>query len=622
MVPSLTLLLHLGLVLLVMAMFQVIGAALIGRNRLAELDLLVGWAAVGLVFTLWGVITDLPFLPLAIAFPVAAIAAFALARLRGVAIGWNDCVPVVVVALPLLLQVAAMKPSDVDDLNHWLPNAHYILNVDHFPGPGRPAPTSNWPAYPYGMAFVTYLVGMAVRPFGLDWIANTNTMTNTILLLVAARIVIDALAHAWPAAFWKNHRWAAAALGFLIVTLLSPSFSPKVALTSLADSATSVVVLAAVHAYGRLATTEREGPRQMSIMAQWAWMLILLAELKQQNLALIAICVAIALVWEARNGRWRRGAMLAMLCIFSVALYILWQAYVRVAIPNGQMEVASIGRWHFDYLGETINGMTSAAWHKPGFTFAMLAILAVALWRFWLRFDKRSEMEPAVFAAAALWVGYNVFLLVAYLAVIDPAVYGFAISVWRFNIHVGLAGSLALSLVFIRVAQWWAARRGWHSFPAWGGAGLVAVAIIVSVAAAPLIRFDLSPETVELRRQGEEMAALLPPDATVTLAPIGPSSTYCPTIRYLIGGQKRMQSCVSPDATADLQQYAAAAPCLWINGWVPSATVATGGLTLPADQAHLLCRQDGAWREVRAWPRIMNKTLAAKAPFSWRLFPD
>ena len=101
----------LGALLVVCAGLASIGAALSGKKRLAEADLVVGWAAASLLFTVGGGLLRLGFTSIAVAIAVAAALSAVVMTIRERTPVCRDVMRSVVLMLPLLWLAACMAIS-------------------------------------------------------------------------------------------------------------------------------------------------------------------------------------------------------------------------------------------------------------------------------------------------------------------------------------------------------------------------------------------------------------------------------------------------------------------------------------------------------------------------------
>ena len=99
------------------------GATLVGRRMPPEIQLGIGWGALCLVLTLWGVLVPLSLAIPAAGFVLAALCALALRDRRPSSRTWNTLGRVVLVTLVFWLVMAPVQPSQPDTWLNLLPNA-------------------------------------------------------------------------------------------------------------------------------------------------------------------------------------------------------------------------------------------------------------------------------------------------------------------------------------------------------------------------------------------------------------------------------------------------------------------------------------------------------------------
>ena len=144
--------------LIVCAMFLMIGMLIRPQRYMPEIDLIAGWSLVTLVFVVAGGLGGINFQMITSVFVLTAILSLLVMLRKKRADRHIDFIKSLVLALPLLWLTATMAISQWDEFTHWIPNARYLFTYDSLPGPGKPEPTSNLPGYPHTLALVIYLV--------------------------------------------------------------------------------------------------------------------------------------------------------------------------------------------------------------------------------------------------------------------------------------------------------------------------------------------------------------------------------------------------------------------------------------------------------------------------------
>ncbi len=287
--PGISGLLALAGTLALMLSFIGIGL-LVDRSPVAggpDTLLISGWGCVLLVATLFGAITAIPLIwalgPLLLIGFVAAV--FPVTNRRE---HLSAALRILLIGAPLLLVVAAASASQWDEFAHWLINQRYLVEVGTFPRTGLPENSTIHAAYPYGLAIVGFLVSYLTGAFA----ENAGALFNTVLILAFALTVIRAFRGGTglpdsPISWWH------AGAGFLAVTLLNPSFVPKLAFTTYADWPTAVVFgISTWVAWRMVEMLSVEPSRAVPAARQLGLALVVLVGLKQPNLILALLLLA------------------------------------------------------------------------------------------------------------------------------------------------------------------------------------------------------------------------------------------------------------------------------------------------------------------------------------------
>ncbi len=565
--------------------FALIGAALGGRDRLPEADLLVGWAVVSALLTVGGRILPVPLAALAAVAALLAVAAgIVLWRRREIPLGRGGAWTLAWL-VPLLAVTASMQPSQWDEFSQWLPNARYLVEFEAFPATYEPLSDSVFPAYPHAVPLVPYLVSRLTGGFA----ENVVGWFNVMLLACAGRLTVRL--------FRDDDEGgpAAAAWGLLAVTALSPTFVPKLVLTAYADVATAVAFgFSAV--LGLRLTGAGKGR-----MLQFAAVFALLPMTKQGNFALMALLL-VALAFEAASrgaplARWlaRIGALL----LPAVLVTLAWRLGVEAGV--GEMRIRPPDAWSWDVLPEMLGSMASVVRSKGGY-FGLGLLLTIAAGRDLFR--SRSSERPTVAVFAIAFVGYNAFLFFVYLAILGGPESATAASFWRYNTHLGILQLFAAAAL---------AGALWRSRPPGPRVGRALAAFAcVAVVAVPFLtikflRFDRQPVKVHVRQVIAEMAPLIVPAGApmVVVDPRG-SGFYANYLDYHLGFGRQVVDSINAFTPLTPGQLAAAldpghAFYMWVHTQTPQ-TAAIIGLDLPGTSSHLLASEGGRWRLVKSWP--------------------
>ena len=210
--------------------FTAIGSAVSGAGRVRALDPLVGWAWIGFVFTTVGVFLATPFTYLAMVTAVIAAGAGIWVWRRDGEVVPGMFLRMLVLTIPFLLLVSAMRASQWDEFSDWMIIPRYMLETDAFPSKDNPYPNAVFTGYPYSWHFVTYLASRIAG--GL--LENAGALVNVLLLLMFGLVIIQLIARgAERPELMKGPVWLAASLGAAAMLLANPTFSQKIVLTSL-----------------------------------------------------------------------------------------------------------------------------------------------------------------------------------------------------------------------------------------------------------------------------------------------------------------------------------------------------------------------------------------------------
>lgn len=571
-----------------------VGAAVAGKPRLSELDLLFGWAVALVLFLLVATLTTLPVSVATVAVVLGGPLVWAFARRFGVAEGlpWGRGAAVLVLCLPLLLLVAGTQPSEWDEFANWLPSAQYLLAHHMVPGEGRPLSTSVFPAYPYALNFLIYSASLMHGAL----VPAAGALFNTLFLLVFAGVTARAVAAPFQA---NGQSWTWLAFGALLVTAFNPTFVPKVMLTAYADTPIVVAVAVAAFLGVRLLGVLAEGAAGAKALAwQMGLVLTVLVGVKQIGLGLAAVLLgALAvLAWRLGVAKVFARQLPLMLVLPGVAV-ALWRTYVdRAMTASCELGFRPLTDWAFHLTPDILGSMANVALNKGGYFGMMLVVLAVAALA---RPD--TPGRRLAWVAAVLFVAYNAFLFVAYLGSFDPYEAARAASYWRYNLHLGGVALLAFAVL---VAEG-LARRGWNVPDLAAKAGVVLL-VLAPLVAAPQLRFDRHPVKDYLRAIAPQVAAQVPPGATLAVADPNDPGFYSFMLQFLLGPDRRMVARVDRYQTWEAPRLAehlarSGAGYLWVHQTNPVLDEVVGRPLNPA-ASHLLEWGEEGWRLLASWP--------------------
>lgn len=577
--------------LAVTAGFVMIGAALSGRNGgLPEANLLAGWSVSAALFTVGGGLLNISLSHLAIVLSLlTAVSALVLWR-RNQAPLDRGTMLVLAWTLPVLFVTASMQPSQWDEFSQWLPNARYLVMFDAFPGAGHPVSDSVFPAYPHGVALVSYLASCVAGRFA----EGVAPWFNLFLLVCSGRLMIR---------LFRSDDCvpvAAGAWGLLAVTALATTFVPKLVLSAYADTATAVAVgFSAVLGLRVIEPNRKDWGAAVQLAAIFA----LLPMTKQGNFSLMGLLLAgLGLEILRQKGALRRRLPVLIACLIpAVAVAVAWRAHVVSGV--GEMSIRSISGWEWALLPKMLRSMGGVIASKGGYFGLGIAICAFVI------FGRKTNpaQSQAHHAArrlaslfAVLFVGYILFLLFVYLAILSGYESATAASFWRYNTHLGMAEMFAAAAL---AGAAWASRP--KSEKLTRGLGVLAAMLVVvgPLAALPHIRFDRQPVKVHVRQVIDDMATYLPPDARLMVLDPRGTGFYANYVEYYLGFGRQVAGSVSVFSPPDMEaQMAQARPDhLWVHTQVP-AMAGLLGQSLDAKASHLLALQGTQWRLVKSWP--------------------
>ena len=591
-------------VIFVWIAFTALGAACGGAGRIRAFDPLVGWAWLGVAFTAAGVLFSIPFSLMSVLAGVVASGAGVWVWRRDGGILPSGFMRLLMLIIPLLALITAMRASQWDEFSHWTLIPRYMLETDAFPSGGNPYPNAGLAAYPFGWNFVTYL---ASRVAGI-FLENAGALTNVFLLLMFGLVVLRLIAQAIekPELVQKSN-WYFVSLGGAAVLLANPTFSQKIVLTSYAETSTAVATGAAV-ILGWLICCALADERELEAR-HYAWqmgaILALLINLKQATMVLVVLVVLATLFMVIRDSQISTKAFFRLLprvILPAVFIYLIWRYHVSNELAARELSVRSFNDWHFDLILEILLKMFVVL-SKKGYYLA-LVIIAVG---FGIRGFIRSATPFDRFAAivAMVVLGYNAFLLLTYIAVFEKGDGLRVASFWRYNMHLGpmiVAFSVygAALLWHRRLSEKWEWRRvKWLP---------LVVLLIAPFIFAKKIRFDLAPMIIHFRMVGAALPELLKPDDRYFVSDPTGSGESGIIMRYELDQAANFVGIISAFSPKKLEAFQAALERPDLNTILVFSMISEFsealGLKLVPDQSYLLRREArGPWRVVESWPQ-------------------
>ncbi|MEL0105590.1 MAG: hypothetical protein VW802_01425 [Rhodospirillaceae bacterium] len=607
---------------IVLILFSVIGAAATGQRRFSGVDIFVGWGVTVFIFVLFGTFTNISFKVLAFGiFAVAFLSSwFVIVRDRRngtITANANQLWRIIVLAIPFLLLVTAMRASQWDEFSHWLPNAQFIYHFDAFPQTNLPKNPSALPAYPYGLALVTYLASKLAGHF----VENTSAILNILLLFIYAVILTNIITESFKKNKCFTAHWSLLALCMLGVTILSTTFVQKIVLTSYADSTTSVTLaVVAVLSWKILnnlaAPSQAEGNKTESSVLAWQCGLViaLFVYLKQTNLVLLVLLFSGLTVVALRDPAIRIIEFIKLwpkLLLPGLIVYVAWRYHVSQHFPYGEFSLLPYEKWLIGDAFNILGRMASIALKKTPYFLVMLAIAFLAIRSLFLTIGPAERLFILV---ASVFLGFNFFLWLMYIAAFGVGEGLRAASFWRYNTQLGL---LAVTGAAYGLAMLWKQ----HSSALFDNRQKLLKALtslpVILVLALPFalhqkLRFDVRPQKDHMRDVGQELANYLPKNSMINIVDLhGNGFTGKVLIYELTAAAIHKQIKVPVDLRV---QFGIKTPeqfenllkkflstYMWIHQPLPLIET-TLGIKLAPYASHLLKRKNGTWDHIKSWP--------------------
>lgn len=491
------------------AALLLIGTALCGSRAGPEYRIAAGWGVLCVALTLWGVFVPASLRIPAVAVLIAALAAQLLPGRRVTRADWVVLGRVLLLTLPLWAVMAPVRPSQVDTFLNLLPNADYLVDYARLPTVAAEPSYSLYPAAPYDTQFLAFLGSLVER----DYPAPGMSLVNVMLQLIAGLAVARVLARPNPAPCWTL-----LALGMLLVTLFNPGFVPRFHFSSYGETGLAVTALLAACLFIDAQAARAAGERG-AYLAELALILAAMINVKQSGIGLVLALAGAAIVVgiAERAVPWRRTLVGAVLVLLPAALlYLVWRYYVGYAGVD-ELKPLPFGEWNWAVLPAALAGIAGAIATKP--LYFVVEAFAIAAFPLLLRRQGWSLATRFLAFNAAVFVLYNGFLLLTYVAHFSPLMSEEAHSYFRYNTHLSLILMLALALAVCELGAGMGARPRLRRH---AGAFVIALGLLAPVALAERLRFDIEmPQPLvwdmasELKpylKDGDKLALLMPGD--------------------------------------------------------------------------------------------------------------
>jgi len=482
--------------------FAALGAIVAGRDRVPEATPIYGWAVVSFAFTVLGVITAVPFTWIAAALAALAVAALVVAFRRGDRILAAGSLRIAVLALPLILLTSAMVGSQWDEFGEWLIGPRLVLALDHFPDHSNMHRGGTLPAYPYGWQIITYLASRLAGRL----VENAGALTNVLLLLTFGLMVVRLIPQGLGEHPVPVPGWSLCALGGLAAVMAAAT--QKVAMTAYADTATAVTVgFGGVLGWRMLDAIARGAAKDARRLAfEIGLVMSVLVNLKQATVVLFALVVGAIVLAGLRDPNVRArdlARLLPGMTLPGIVIYVVWRYYVEIELPSAELTMQPYADWLI-HLIPAIVGKMLLVLSKKGLYLAVMTAATVFAVRGLYRC--RTPFDRLAIITGALFLGYNGFMLFAYVSTFGQFDALRVASLWRYNMHLGVIGA---AFAAYGLAILWSR----HAAPRLDARRLAWLPVLLMVAAplvfAPKLRFDRDPPVPHFRAVGHAVAELV-----------------------------------------------------------------------------------------------------------------
>ncbi|KIM00008.1 hypothetical protein CCC_02796 [Paramagnetospirillum magnetotacticum MS-1] len=567
------------------AAMGLVGRLALGGRHGPGLQAVAGWGILCLALTLWGVLTPWSLRIPAGLFLLAALASIALTRRQP----WRDDMAemgrLLVIALPLLVVMAPMEPSQLDVFALILPNSAYLFDHGIFPTALSAAAHSDSPVAPYNTEIVPLLGSLGGGGFAPSGIAQFTVWLHLPAALLLGRALSGGI----------RPGWGMAAFGLLLATAINPGFVPRVSFAGYGEAPLAITLMFALWLGARFMGEKSEA----GTLTALALVLAALINVKQQGIGLflaLGAAGAITLLSLPRQERWPRLRGLLLAALPALLLYVAWRAHVVLRFPEGEQITYMDRAWKDARLSEILSDMAWVAKNKA-FQFGLYALVLGLGIR---APAAASPVTRAMLRLCALTiVFFNVFLVATFLLH-----FGREHSYFRYNTQLSLAAVLALVLLGADMAK---GRKAPSLMVRRSLAGIsLATMLAVPVAAQILLRFDRDQPQPQLRFLASSLAAEIEPDAHIALILPKDNSTSGMALESLLRHTHPRRAAltvthIQNPVDRTLSDMAEKGFSLALVSCTDSAGPMKIGLDLPAHAAILLRLEAGRWIPVRSW---------------------
>ena len=422
-------------------LLSAIGRLFNNKEEFAELNVIIGWAVVSAVFTIIGIFINQSFYTLSgLLLTVSLFSLYGASKHRK-AIFVPGTWRILILAIPILLIVSAMQPSQWDEFSHWLPASKYLFKYNGFPNNEIPdLGSSMFPGYPFAWPFLTYLGSLIAGKF----IDNIPGILNFFLIMTFAVFALRTGLRVIGRELEPRISWFFASVVILVSTIFNPTFIQKIIFTAYSDSSTSVIVgFSLLMGFYFINNLNKEGFKNGSAHAwQLGLLLALLINIRQTNLVFVVIILFAVTLLAIRDPNIRLELYLKnfiKILVLPLIVYLSW----RYHVINGLGQIADVEAtlkplksWNIEEIPLIIKQMSYVAFKKIAFFTPMLIACYFGiqgLLRYRTLFHKISILIGVSFLA------YTSFLFLMYVASFTHTQAITAVSFWRYSTHNGMA---------------------------------------------------------------------------------------------------------------------------------------------------------------------------------------
>jgi hypothetical protein len=585
-----------------------LGGLFTAKDRIIEANTIYGWAIVSGVLTAIGTIFDQSLFTLSCVLSLLALVGIYRSIKIGQPLFIKGMWRVLILALPLLWIAGAMEPSQWDEFSHWLPASKYLIEFNDFPTKIRPFFGPHMlPAYPFGWPYLIYLSSLIAGQF----INNVSSTLNIFLLLSFSTFALRTAFRVAGEKVSNNISWPFASVIVLFATIFNPTFVQKIILTAYSDLSTSVLTgFSVLIGYYFLKTLEnRKSGFSWSSVWQLSLALSLLINIRQANLVLVAGVIVSLTILVLRDNeiqitRYLKHIFFCFLPIMVV--YIAWRYHVAVEfnqMPGVEVSFKKFSAWNLTVIPEILESMGYVAFKKIGFFGPMLVACyfgAKGLIKFKTEFDKISIL------AASMFLCYVAFLFFTYVAAFPASSAATAVSFWRYSTHNGM---VATAFITIGGLYFLKHRNILYQFPKLVEISAVVLVVILPLAFAHKIRFDLEPPKPHFTNVAKDMRTLIPKKGLVfVLDPMGTGESNKITYYYLNQLGTGYIAAFTNPTIANIQSRL---DSLENKTYVVVHSLITGlpevfGARLSDDKSYLFQKHQNSWLLVSDWKKPKN----------------